>query len=108
MSLTRRNLLKVYVLGIITLGIYFIYWFVKTENEMNASGAEIPTAWLMIIPIANIYWLYKYAEGFSKVIKKDNNPVLWFLLFWFVPVIIPALVQSEFNRLAEKRRKIRK
>ena len=100
MPLSRRSLIKVYVFGIITLGIYFIYWLVKTKNEMNSLGAEIPTVWLLIIPIANIYWLYRYAEGFSKVIKKDNNPVLWFILFWLVPIIIPAIVQSEFNKIA--------
>jgi len=100
MPISRRSLIKVYVFGIITLGIYFIYWLVKTKNEMNSLGAEIPTVWLLIIPIANIYWLYRYAEGFSKVIKKDNNPVLWFILFWLVPIIIPAIVQSEFNKIA--------
>jgi len=100
MPLSRRSLIKVYVFGIITLGIYFIFWLIKTKNEMNSLGAEIPTAWLLIIPIANIYWLYRYAEGFSKVIKKDNNPGLWFILFWLVPIIIPAIVQSEFNKIA--------
>mgnify|MGYP000386118106 CR=1 FL=1 len=100
MPLSRRSLIKVYVFGIITLGIYFIYWLIKTKNEMNSLGAEIPTAWLLIIPIANIYWLYRYAEGFSKVIKKDNNPGLWFILFWLVPIIIPAIVQSELNKIA--------
>jgi len=100
MPLSRRSLIKVYVFGIITLGIYFIFWLIKTKNEMNSLGAEILTAWLLIIPIANIYWLYRYAEGFSKVIKKDNNPVLWFILFWLVPIIIPAIVQSEFNKIA--------
>ena len=100
MPLSRRSLIKVYVFGIITLGIYFIFWLIKTKNEMNSLGAEIPTAWLLIIPIANIYWLYRYAEGFSKIIKKDNNPVLWFILFWLVPIIIPAIVQSELNKIA--------
>ena len=97
---TKRSLLKVYILGIITLGVYFLYWFVKTKNEMNDLGAEIPTAWLLILPIANIYWLYKYAEGFSKVIKKDDNHVLWFLVFWLVTIITPAIVQSEFNKFS--------
>jgi len=44
MPLSRRSLIKVYVFGIITLGIYFIFWLIKTKNEMNSLGAEIPTA----------------------------------------------------------------
>jgi hypothetical protein len=96
----RRGLLFVYVVGIITLGIYFIYWHISTKNEMNRMGAEIPTAWLIIIPIANIYWLYKYAEGFSKKVRRDDNGVLWFLLFWFVSIVTPAIVQPELNKFA--------
>ncbi|MEM5882922.1 MAG: DUF4234 domain-containing protein [Candidatus Aenigmatarchaeota archaeon] len=96
----KRSLVKVYILGIITLGIYFLYWYIKTKSEMNEMGAEIPTALLLIIPIANIYWLYKYAEGFAKVTKKEST-LLWFLLFWLLPIITPAIVQSELNKLAK-------
>jgi predicted transporter len=96
----KRSLIKIYLLGIITLGIYFIYWLVKTKNELNELGAKIPTAWLIIIPIANIYWLYKYAEGFAKVTKKEST-VLWFLLFLLVGIVMPAIVQSELNKLAK-------
>ncbi|MBN2198652.1 MAG: DUF4234 domain-containing protein [Candidatus Aminicenantes bacterium] len=99
-AITKRDVLVVYLLGIVTLGIYFIVWMVKTKTEMNSLGAQIPTAWLIIVPIANIYWLYKYAEAFSLYVKKDNNTVMWFLLFWFIGVIMPAIVQSELNKLA--------
>lgn len=96
----NRNILLVYVFGLITFGIYFLYWVVSTKNEINEMGATIPTAWLIIIPIANIYWMYKYAEGYATVLKKDNNTILWFLLFWLVQIIMPALVQIELNKVA--------
>jgi len=95
----RRDVILVYVFSIITFGIYYIYWLVKTKTEMNSLGAQIPTAWLLIVPIANIYWFYKYAEGFSLQVKKDNNAVLWFILFWLVSIITPAIVQSELNKI---------
>lgn len=85
---------------IITLGIYAIYWAVSTKNDINSLGAKIPTAWLLIIPIANLYWMYKYCEGFSERVKKDDNAVLWFILSVFVGIIMPAIVQSELNSLA--------
>lgn len=40
---TKRSLIKIYLLGIVTLGIYFIYWMVMTKRELNELGAEIPT-----------------------------------------------------------------
>lgn len=96
----RRNILAVYIFMIITFGIYGLVWFVKTKNEMNEAGARIPTAWLIIIPIANIYWMYKYCEGYAENVKKDNNTILWFLLAFFVGIVIPAIFQSTFNDLA--------
>lgn len=47
-----RNPLKLLVLSIITLGIYDIYWLVKTKTELNAkTKIKIPTIWLLFIPI---------------------------------------------------------
>lgn len=101
MKVQKRDIVMVYLLGFITLGIYFIYWFVQTKNEMNGMGADIPTAWLMIVPIANLYLMYKYCEAFSIRVKKDNNAIMWFILYVIVGIIMPALVQSELNKLAE-------
>lgn len=101
MPITKRNIVLIYLLGIVTLGIYIIYWMKKTKDELNELGAQIPTAWLIIIPIANIYWLYKYAEGFSKVTKKESV-LLWFIVFFLIGIAMPAIVQSELNKLAKK------
>lgn len=101
----KRDIVVVYLLSFITLGIYGIYWSVQTKEEINKLGGDIPTAWLLIIPIANIYWLYKYADSFSNKVKKDKNGLLWFIVFWFVAIIMPAIVQSELNKIAEKGQK---
>jgi hypothetical protein len=50
----QRNPLMVLILIIITFGIYGLAWMVKTKNEMNELGADIPTAWFIIIPILNL------------------------------------------------------
>lgn len=98
----KRDIVAIYLLSIITFGIYAIYWSVKTKEELNSLGGEIPTAWLLIVPIANIYWWYKYLEAFSTKLKKDNNTILWFLVCMIAGIIIPAIVQSELNKLATK------
>lgn len=96
----QRNIFLVYLFSFITFGIYSIYWIVSTKNEFNRLGASIPTAWLLIIPIANLYWIYKYCEGFAQNVKKDNNTILWFILYLFIGIIMPAIIQSELNKLA--------
>jgi hypothetical protein len=102
MQIQYRNIVMVYILGFITLGIYFIYWLVQTKEEMNSLGANIPTAWLIIIPIANIYWAWKYFEAFSQYVKKDDNAILWFILYILIGIIMPAIVQAEMNKLANQ------
>ena len=99
-NIKRRNPVMVIILGIITSGIYTIYWFVKTKEEIKSLGAEIPTGWLLIIPIANLYFHYKYAEGFSIQVKKDENAIMWFLLLFFVAPVAMILFQVELNKLA--------
>jgi len=94
-----RSILMVYLLSILTFGIYYLYWAVQTKEEMNSLGANIPTGWLLIIPIANLYWWYKYCDAFAKFVSKDNNGVLYFIIFIILPIIIPAIVQSGLNEI---------
>jgi hypothetical protein len=97
----KRDLVSMLLLIMITFGVYMGYWFAKTKGEINSLGADIPTTWLLIVPIANLYWYYKYAEGFSISVKKDQSATpLWILLLLFVPLIAVILIQTELNKLA--------
>ena len=79
-SMKDRSPIAVALLPIITFGIYMLYWEVKTKGEMNANGAEIPSAWLIIIPLVNIWWFWKYCEGVEKVTNGKMNGALAFVL----------------------------
>lgn len=99
-NIKYRDPILVIIFSIITFGIYSLVWTVKTKNEINSLGGHIPTAWLIIIPFVNIYFLYKYCEYFSQLVKKDNSPILWFLLFMVISPVGMILVQIELNKLA--------
>jgi hypothetical protein len=98
-KIKKRNPVWVVIFSIITLGIYLIYWFVQTKNEMNFLGAKIPSAWLLIVPLANIYLIYRYCDAFSEYVKKDNLGVVWFLVFCACGPVLPIIVQVELNKL---------
>ena len=100
MPIKHRSPVAIILLSIITFGIYAIVWTVKTKNEINSLGAKIPTAWLIIVPIANLYFLYKYSEGFAQFVKKDTDAILWFLLYLVISPVFMILVQIELNKLA--------
>jgi len=101
MKIQHRNIVTCILLAIVTFGIYGIYWAVKTKDEINSLGAQIPTAFLLIIPIANIYFVYKYAEGFAIYVMKDKNTILWFVLYLVIAPVAAILVQIELNKLAD-------
>ncbi|MBU1075838.1 MAG: hypothetical protein KKH98_01005, partial [Spirochaetes bacterium] len=76
-----------------------LVWYVKTKGEMNKKGASIPTAWLLIIPIANIIWMVKWAQGVEKVTNKKMSVGLAIVLSWLLGNIGMAVIQSKFNEV---------
>lgn len=95
----NRNPIAVLLLPLVTFGIYALYWEVSTKNEMNKLGADIPTAWLLIVPFVNWWWLWKYSQGVEKVTAGKLNGLLTFLLFIVIGSIGAAIVQSSFNEV---------
>lgn len=93
----HRSPIAVFLLPFVTFGIYAIYWEVKTKGEMNALGAEIPTAWLIIVPFVNIWWMWKYCEGVEKVTAGKLSGVLSFVLLLLLGTIGAAIIQDSFN-----------
>ncbi|MCK5267365.1 MAG: DUF4234 domain-containing protein [Spirochaetes bacterium] len=95
----KRNPIAVILLALITFGIYAIVWFVKTKGEMVEKGAQIPTAWLIIIPFANIYWLWKYSEGVAKVSNEKMSAPVAFILVFILGIIGAGIIQDTFNKI---------
>jgi len=97
----NRSVAAVVLLPLVTFGIYTLYWFVSTKGELNEKGATIPTAWLLIIPIVNIFWYYKYFEGAEQVTGGKVNSIMLFLVGLFVTNLISsAIAQDAYNNLA--------
>ncbi len=96
----HRDPIMVILLSIITLGIYSLFWYVATKNEMNTKGAQIPTAWLIIIPFVNIWWYWKFCEGVEVVTNKGMGVAVAFLLLWLLGIIGQAIIQNELNKVA--------
>jgi len=104
--MTKRSVAGLIILSIVTFGIYYLYWYVVTKLEMNEQGAEIPTAWLMLLPIANIYFKWRWSEGVEHVTRGRLTAAGAFLLMFLLPFIGAAIVQATLNeaiRAAEQR-----
>ena len=99
--MTQRSILMVFILSIVTLGLYLIYWLVVTKNEMVSQGADIPSAILLIIPVVNIWWMWKYCQGVEYISNKGLTAGVAFLLYIFIGFIAVLIFQNEFNKAAK-------
>jgi hypothetical protein len=100
--MNRRSVVAVLLLPLITFGIYGLVWFVKTKNEMKNQGADIPTAWLLIVPLANIWWMWKYSGGVEKVTGAKTSQAIAFILLFLLGSIGAAILQDSYNKLADQ------
>lgn len=106
--MTYREIWKAVVLSIVTFGVYAIVWQVKVKGELNSQGAEIPSAWwLLIVPVGNIWWLYKYGEGVEKVTGGKYSAGLTFVLLFLTSLVGQAVLQIEFNQMARASAKVK-
>ena len=96
----NRSPIAVLLLPFITLGIYSIYWQVKTKLEMNEQGTSIPTAWLLIIPFVNWWWLWKYSQGVDQITNGKMSAGISFVLLFFLGFIGQAIIQPSFNQVS--------
>lgn len=94
----NRSPIGVFFLGFIPF--YSLYWLVSTAGEMRKLGADIPTALLLIVPFANIWWLFKFGQGAEHVTNSKTSAVLAFLVLWFLGSIGEAIVQDAFNNVS--------
>ena len=98
--MVKRDLVTMAILMIVTLGFYFIYWAIKTKNELKQlTGLYIPTGFLMVLPLVNFYFWYKYSIAYAKQVRNNDNYIGYFLLASLLPWAAIFIMQSEINKL---------
>jgi len=98
-----RNMWVQVLLILITIGMYAVYWFYATANDIaNTLKREEPTVlWtlLLFVPLVSFYSYYKYCELF-ETISPDMNRWILMLLWTFFPPAVWMIVQMKLNRIA--------
>ena len=106
----RRNPWGVFGLAVITLGIYYIVWWYKINNEMRNYGVQnspakatlaITLGALIIIPL--LVSFYNTADRIRKTQEKSGAseriiPVLALLLYIVVSLFALPYYQSQLNK----------
>ena len=107
-----RNPVTCILLGIITCGIYSLYWYWITNKQINElAGTEVVSSGMLVLgwfcfPVAWFNW-YKWDQalqdiGYRHNIRYSANFILWIILTIFVGVggfIMMFQIQDAFNRV---------
>jgi hypothetical protein len=108
----RRNPWGVWLLTIVTLGVYEAVWYYKINNELNNYGVEnnpttallaLVVGWIVIVPV--FVTLYRTGDRIRQAQERSGAstriiPVIALLLM-FIHVIAPfglPYYQSELNK----------
>lgn len=110
-----RNPFGVFVLAIVTLGIYYVVWYYKVNRELrDAAGINvspvtailaITIGWVIIVP-PFVSW-YRTFERIQQAqrqagLANEVNPILGFVLYLVALYMLPVellYAQDELNKL---------
>lgn len=98
----KRSPIGVFILSLITAGIYHIVWLCKTTTELRNLGYDVPTRWMLIIPFANIYWLWCYSKAVEEATGGQNTQLVYFIVQMLLGAIGQAIIQNDFNRVPDR------
>ena len=104
----KRNLVKMLLLGFVTLGIYWLYWIYKVtqlSNHVKTLPERSPVAQLflcMLVPFYDIYWYYQTSKRVDVMMASVGHPsdsgILTILLTFFTgPVFASLFLQDKIN-----------
>ncbi len=108
-NINKRSIPICIILSIVTFGIYFIYWQLKLNTEINYLSGEEKAAssglvlFLFIITcgLYGIYWAYKMGERTDVIYSSNRNyPVLFTILQVVqLPIVSAVLMQDTINNV---------
>jgi hypothetical protein len=95
----RRNVLFVLLIGLVTLGIYTLYWAYKTHEEMKQhtgdglGGVLGLVVWILVSPVSAFVIPSEIGKMYNRAGRA--SPVTGWTGLWFFPfgiLIIPLIV----------------
>jgi hypothetical protein len=110
-----RNPFGVFVLALVTLGIYYFVWYYKVNRELrDAAGIDvspivallaITIGWVIIVPpFVSWYRTFQRIQQAQQQagLTSEANPILGFILYVLALFVLPfelLYAQDELNKL---------
>ncbi len=110
--MNKREVISVILLSIFTCGIYSIYWYYVTTEEMNdedKTGENLQNFLVALLlsivtcGIYGIYWYYKFYKKADYVVESDNYIICFILQIIGFGIVSQAITQSAINSYIERK-----
>ena len=100
--MTKRPVGLVLIWSLLTFGLYNLVWLSRTKADLNARGADICSTWYLIVPGANLYYMWQFSAALAQLTSANPRnrhiPALFaFVLQAFAWVLAPAIFQDAIN-----------
>ncbi len=80
-------------------GAYGLYWLIDTAKELKRqTGMKIPTAFLLVIPLANYWWMWRYSQVAEVYTKGRVQGAMGFVLLVLLGAIGMGILQDTYNK----------
>ena len=102
-SFEKRSPVKVILFGLITFGLYALYWAHQVNKQFESAdpsgqSAVVRTV-LLIVPVVNLYGFWVFAGSAARHAPSQSQ-IVYFLTNLVLPPIGWYLVQSGINEVA--------
>lgn len=68
----KRSFWNIFGLSLVTFGIYYLYYFIRTTKQLRKAGNQVPSLWLLFLPV----FIYAFLEAYliaQSLINGINN-----------------------------------
>lgn len=93
-----------FMYNVLTLGIYFLVWCFRSRAEIHRAAQQelVPPTWYLVVPAANYWWMWRYAEALQFVSYKRikaSDTFLFFIIGHLVPFSIAFTIVDLLSNL---------
>lgn len=80
--------------------VYYLSWLATTGRVLRQEADKsLPTAWLLLIPFANYYWIWRYSAAAEKYLPGKRQGVTIFLMLFLFGPIGAGILQDYYNKM---------
>lgn len=93
----QRSVPMVVILSLVTFGIFPLIWYWTNAMAMKEKGWNVLHPIMIIIPIANIIFIWQFSGGVEKATNSKFSQPVALLLLLLLGFIGMAVIQNAVN-----------